>query len=464
MVLGIVGDDQMNTVNSRQSVLCPLRNDKKEIVSLSDRLLLLLFFLWMLSVPFSRYSLTGTLSLDNILALLLPFLALFLRPPAGVEALRGWIVCLIWSAICYLVFATGWTLNFLNAPDLLKQRLFILVRNLLYFVAPLLYLRNRHAFRQVKGVLILLAVIAALSALLAALGWIHLPADRFESSRIGLQWLPKAIGLFSSYGDVAMLYGVTAVLLVSHERAALPWQLGRPLIKLGIGLVLLLGLIGNQSRNVLLTTLVALASYGVIRTLEGNMQARSRQLWLGLLLAAALLLAGLLVAFGQEAVSGISHLGGKGAATTVADRTHSYAQAITLIVREPWLGISLDTYQQWGHLAEFMHNVWLRIMLNGGFVSLLAMLGLLWGALRGLFATGLKPSLEFRRDRAVVASLLCSLVLASQFYPGMTQVWWILLGVVLSFGWLRWQYGSDDQPDDAVATNEVEASTGARNG
>ena len=214
----------------------------------------------------------------------------------------------------------------------------------------------------------------------------------------------------------------------------------------------------------LLTTLVALASYGLIRFLEGNMQSRNRQLWLGLTLAAALLLAGLLVAFGQEAVSGISHLGGKGAATTVADRTHSYAQAITLIVREPWLGISLDTYQQWGQLAEFMHNMWLRIMLNGGFMSLLAMLGLLGGALRGLFNTGRQPSLEFRRDRALLASLLCSLVFASQFYPGMTQVWWILLGVVLSFGGLRWQYVEGARPGNAAGVSGVEAVMGERNG
>ncbi len=430
-----------------------------------NRLLLWPFLLWLLSVAFTRYSLVGTLALDNLLSMLLPFLALFLRPPEGVEALRGWIVCLIWSGVCYLIFATGWTLHFLNAPDLLRQRLFVLVRDLLYFFVPLLYLRNRHAFRQVKGVLILLAVVAALSALLAALGWVHLPAERFESSRIGLEWLPKAIGLFSSYGDVAMLYGVTAVLLVSHDRAALPWQLGRPLVKLGIWLVLLLGLIGNQSRNVLLTTLMALTIYGVIRIFEGNMQSRSRQLWLGLTLAAALLLAGLLVAFGQEAVSGISHLGGKGAATTVSDRTQSYRQAITLIVREPWLGISLDTYQQWGQLAEWMHNMWLKIMLNGGFMSLLAMLGLLWGALRGLLNTRRKLSTEFRRDRAVLASLLCSLVFAAEFYGGMTQVWWILLGVVCSFGWLRWQYDQGGNTGvNAVDTGEFEAVTGERNG
>lgn len=56
MVLGIVGDDQMNTVNSRQSVLCPLRNDKKEIVSLSDRLLLLLFFVDAVSSIFPLFA------------------------------------------------------------------------------------------------------------------------------------------------------------------------------------------------------------------------------------------------------------------------------------------------------------------------------------------------------------------------------------------------------------------------
>ncbi|MCC6528684.1 MAG: O-antigen ligase family protein [Pseudomonadales bacterium] len=455
----------MNKMNNRQSILSPLRNGKKEIISFGDRLLLPLFFLWMLSIPFSRYSLSGTVSLDNFLAMLLPFTAFFLRPPAGFQALRGWVVCLIWTGFCCLVFAAGWTLNFFTSLDILYQRAMLLLKLLVYFFIPILYLRNHHAFRQVKGVLILLTIIAGFSTFLAALGWIQLPVDRFESSRLGLEWLPKAIGLFSSYGDVAMLYGVTAVLLVSHERAALPWQLGRPLVKLGIWLVLLLGLIGNQSRNVLLTTLVALASYGLIRSLESSKQPKSRQLWIGLSLATILLLIGLLVAFGQEAVSGISHLGGKGAAGTAEGRAQSYRQAIGLIAREPWLGISIDTYLQWRQLADFMHNMWLKIMLNGGFMSLLAMLGLLWGALRGLFGTGRKPSLEFQRDRALLASLLFSLVFAAEFYGGMTQVWWILLAVVFSFGWLRWQYDQGENPGrNAVDVGEFEAVTGERNG
>lgn len=401
---------------------------------------MLLFFLWVLSVPFSRYSLVGSYSLDNLLVLLLPLLALFLPAPAGANTLRGWIVCLIWSWICYLIFATGWTLHYFTAPELLKERLFGLIKDVFYFSVPLLYLRNRYAFKRMKGILILLAIMAALSAILASLGVIHLPADRFEASRIGVEWLPKAIGLFSSYGDVAMLYSVTAVLLISHDRAALPWGLGRPIIKLAIWSALLVGLIGNQSRNVLLTTLAAMAIYMAIRILEKEEHAKNRLLLVSFAVAGLLVLLGLVVVFGQDMVSEVSQLGGTGAAGTAKARLGSYQQAIGLIAREPWLGISLETYQTWGPLAEGIHNMWLKIMLNGGFLSLLAMLALLWRALRGVMGTNLGASAEFYRDRAMIAALLASLLLASQFYGGMTSVWWILLGVVISFGWLRWQY------------------------
>ena len=403
------------------------------------------FFLFVLSLPFTRYSLVANYSLDNILALLLPVLAFFLRPPVGAEALRGWIVCLLWSGVCYLIFATGWLLSYFNDPLLLKERLFALVKDLLYFSIPLLYLRSGYAFRQVKGVLILLTAIAALSALLASLGLIHLPADRFESSRIGVEWLPKAIGLFSNYGDVAMLYAVTGVLLISHQRSALPWGLGQPFVKLTIWLTLLLGLVGNQSRNVLVTTLAAMLVYLGLRALEREQRQKNRLLLLSAVVAGALVLLGLVVLFGQAMVDEVSQLGGAGAAGTARARLNSYQQAVQLIAREPWLGITLETYRSWGSLADGIHNMWLKIMLNGGFVSLMAMLALLWGAFRGLRKSGLVASAEFHRDRAVIGSLFIALLLASQFYGAMTSVWWMLLGVVMSFGCLKWQYANEQR-------------------
>ena len=116
-----------------------------------------------------------------------------------------------------------------------------------------------------------------------------------------------------------------------------------------------------------------------------------------------------------------------------------------LIAREPWLGITLDTYRNWGSLADGIHNMWLKIMLNGGFVSLMAMLALLWGAFRGLRKSGLVASPGFHRDRPVIGSLFVALLLASQFYGAMTSVWWMLLGVVMSFGCLKWQYANEQR-------------------
>ena len=53
----------------------------------------------------------------------------------------------------------------------------------------------------------------------------------------------------------------------------------------------------------------------------------------------------------------------------------------------------------------------------------------------------------------VPGDLLFSLVLASQFYPGLSMMWWILLGVVMSFGCLKWQYATEQK---ALAVTAVE--------
>ncbi|HMY97964.1 MAG TPA: O-antigen ligase family protein, partial [Pseudomonadales bacterium] len=181
------------------------------------------------------------------------------------------------------------------------------------------------------------------------------------------------------------------------------------------------------------------------RALEREQRQKNRLLLLSAVVAGALVLLGLVVLFGQAMVDEVSQLGGAGAAGTARARLNSYQQAVQLIAREPWLGITLETYRSWGALADGIHNMWLKIMLNGGFVSLMAMLALLWGALRGLFSIDGKVSVEFHRDRAVIASLLFSLLLASQFYPGLSMIWWMLLGVVMSFGCLKWQYANEQR-------------------
>ena len=224
-------------------------------------LLFVLFVIWVLSLPFQRYSIVSTYSIDNVLAPLICMLAIFLprlRDRSVVSQRIKWLVVIV---ALYVLQGLPHMLHYMGVPDQFWYEGWLLVRSGFYFLAPAMYVRDLRSFRIMKQLIVVITVIGALSAFLVSIGVLHLEVERFSESRIGESWLPKSVGLFSNYGDLSILYGFVVVLLISHGRDELGFGMGTRLGKLIIWCILLLGLVGSQSRNMLFGTLIAMAVY-----------------------------------------------------------------------------------------------------------------------------------------------------------------------------------------------------------
>jgi hypothetical protein len=397
-------------------------------------LVFILFAIWILSIPFQRYSLVKTYSVDNLLAPLLCLVALFLprlrNPYVVSRRIKTMLVVvglygLFWMASLFPVFSLN---------PVLLQRSWLGLRDAFYLFPVLFFVRDRYSFRMLKSLLIIVTMMAAVSALLGSLGWIQLPVERYESSRIDIAWLPKAIGLLSNYGDVAMLYGFTAVLMVSHSREELAFGLSARGGKWLVWLSLLAGVLGSQSRNLVLTVLLALGAYRVFRALS-NAQASTRIAVAGILIAIVISVTAVLGTFGGDIAEAMGHWGGTNAAETADWRLHTYGQALTLIGQNPFTGITSDMYGKWGYLAEVLHNMWLRVLLQGGVLRFFALVGLFWLAAKSGYIN-LGAEGERAHNAALVLASLIAMLLATQFYPGESDIMWVMLGALVSFSWV----------------------------
>lgn len=392
-----------------------------------------IFVFWLLVLPFSRYD-VGPYSIDNYLAPLLCLAAIFLprMRDRSVSVARIKIIFLVIGL--YAIYRLSWIISYINEPDLFWKYAWHSLRSGFYFTVPLLYIRDLRNFRTAKSALVIVTMVAAVSVFMAAVGIVQLEVERFDTSRLGDAWIPKSIGLFSSYGDVAMLYGFTAVILMSHGKGELWLGLGTRFGKLVVWGVLLLGLAGSQSRNMLLTTVIAVSVYWLHRIMQSG--KGNKQLMVGGIVAASSLVGvGMLVVFANDIAEAISSLGGAEAYQTAETRLISFTHGLALILKEPVIGVSLDTYRQWGALVDGIHNMWLNILLKGGLFGFAAMVGLLWIAYRNgkPFASG--P--VYTSEPALIVSSVAAILTATQFYPGQGDVLWVMLSILISFSWVR---------------------------
>lgn len=386
-----------------------------------------LFVLWLLAIPFHRYPVYETYSLDNLMAPVLMLLALFqprLAHGAHQAARMRGLAALV---LIYFLYSLATVLPLMSETSLLMQKSWLALRTGFYFVLPLLFIRDARGFRIVKTTIVIMAMIACISALLAALGMVQFEVTRFAQSRLGMDWLPKSIGLFSSYGDVAILCGLTAVFLVSHKSGELGLFLASKLGKLIVVAVLILGLLGNQSRNIVLSIFAGVGAYWFLGTIRSSRQAATGGL---LVLSAMMVLTAVLLFFSGDIVSGISQVGGEKAEATALGRLDSYRESFRIFSQSPLIGATPDIYRQHAYLVEGVHNMWIKVALRGGMLALffmgtLFLMGFL-GAARALYDE------RTARDARVAGAGIFVLLMATQFYGGLSDTFWVALGFCLS--------------------------------
>lgn len=395
----------------------------------------LFFVAFLLSLPFYRFSIYGSYSLDNLLAPIACVMAVFL-PRLRDSAVRSVRMRMITTVVfLYLLYVVAGLVTVLDNSELFWTRSWQGLRDGFYVLAPLLYIRDRWSWDMTKVLIIFCALSAAVSVFLVSVGIIHLELERFEDSRVGVEWLPKSIGFFSSYGDVAMLYGFSVVVLLSHKSKELCCGFSRLWFRVLAAMVLFMGVAGTQSRNVVLSTLAAIATYYFLVRFRA-VAANKRTLMIILAMIGVILMSGVLIIFGGDLATDVSEWGGKNAFQTAQTRLSSYQQAIDLFVAEPAFGVSQATYAIWGGLVDGIHNMWLRILLQRGILGFLAMAALVVVATRwGLLALSTKSTLYDREAQLALAGLV-AIVVAVEFYGGLSDTFRIMLSVALSSCWV----------------------------
>ncbi|MBU2678312.1 MAG: hypothetical protein KJP16_14680 [Gammaproteobacteria bacterium] len=334
------------------------------------------------------------------------------------------------SFILIAVFTFGIVISYLSATDLFIGKGYLTLRRCLYMVLPLLFIRDLKMLGRVNSAIVIIAVIGALTGLLASLGIISPVVQRISDTRIGLETLPKAVGLFSNYGDVAMLTCYTMLMVIAIPRQRFLFGYGMLLVKLIVVACLVVGFLGLQSRNILLTTIMGILAYFALRFVYKR--PPMLRVVAGAALAAIAItgLVGVSV-FSSELIELLKNWGGRSASASAAARLYQYEAALSVMNESLISGVDLETYRRVGYILDGIHNMWLYLMVQGGMISVMAMITLILRALIGALRN-VQGAAEIQPEAYAGAALVFGMLVATMFYAGAGEVYWFLLGVVTS--------------------------------
>ncbi|MES9858159.1 MAG: O-antigen ligase family protein [Sedimenticola sp.] len=321
---------------------------------------------------------------------------------------------------------------YVGADDFFRGHLFGLLKILGYFFLPVFFISNIKILKNSLSVLVMGAIIGSVTVAMAAFGVVEFTVARYETSRVGVDWLPKSVGLISNYGDMAILTALFFLTMFVSKKYYYYFFLKNIPIKIVVSSVILLGIVSAQSRNVVLSSLIGIfilfflgrKDFSVINKEKIIMQTLT-------MFVLALPVVVLAMLFSAEIISFIGNIGGKIASANVDVRLSSYEQGWKLFLKHPIFGIGAEGYIKNRFLIEQIHNIWFGILLKGGLLSLTFFLLILFNAFGGiarhLCAPGQGP------EGKVLFALLFAILSASLYYPGHNSLlFWTVLGVITS--------------------------------
>lgn len=298
-----------------------------------------------------------------------------------------------------------------------------------YFLIPLLCVRTMDHFHRSGWIMTWIAVAGCVSAFLVSVGLLTLPVERFEASRLGVDTLRKAVGLFPSYGDLAqfLAFAVLWVIVAPgvNDRKGLFLRAMRFVVAASV----ILGVLGAQSRNVVLSLLVALAALWLLRHLQRVGHRARSAVALGLT-GAVLILGGTVAFFAMDIIGMLAGVGGDFARNTANARLEQYRVAWEIVSVSPIFGADTATYLRMGEFIEGIHNIWLRLAAHGGLLAVLVMLLLLTKVYLG-FRQAARVAAK-SEETLVVTGYFTALLVSTLFYVGMGEMFWALLGVAVA--------------------------------
>lgn len=383
-----------------------------------------LFSLWLCSLPFYLYSLVGSLSLDNLLVPFLFVLLLFrfLFVPGSMK--RWKIKIILVAGVLFGIYACGRLFSVVERPEYFWFTAEIILKQFLYFILPILYIDTHSDLMYVSKIIVLVAIVGIFSALLASLGIVEFPVERFAESRIGMPSLKKAIGLFPNFGDMALLGSFSFLFLYVIGYRDKDNKLSFQLLKYAVTLFLLAGYLGAQSRNMYLT-LVCGILFAIYFRIALNQNTAVKILLSNFVILGCIFIVALFTFLEVSALESLKGFGGtKEAAATVDARLEQYNLAWHIFKTNPYFGHAINILD-----AKIeIHNIWLKLMALGGIVSTTAVVAMFLVPFTSLFRHNY--SRIFRNERIFALTQLVCVFVAAEFYGAMTYIFLVVLGIL----------------------------------
>jgi len=384
-----------------------------------------LFYVWLLLLPLSWViaAYLPIIAPDKLLAPLLLLLGLVVT----VRAPRFQTNRVIFYALMATALLVVKNISFVKSGAIYATLMWNDAIRLGYFLIPLLCIQNIRQFRKSAWIVVLIAMAGCISAFLVSVGLLTLPIERFEASRLDVEVLRKAVGLFPSYGDLAQYIAFAALWVIATPGADEKKRFKIRAMRYIVTLSILIGVLGTQSRNIVLSLVVAAIIYWVFNRIQ-RAKKKFRSNVSMFITSISLIFISILGFFAIDLIRALSGVGGDYAANTANARLEQYGIAWDIISSSPVLGANLSTYQRMGTFIEGIHNIWLRLAAHGGILSVLILATLL-----------AKIFLDIRRashidvkakDALVATGYFSALVVATMFYVGMEEMFWALLGIV----------------------------------
>ena len=386
-----------------------------------------LFFVWLLLLPFNYLTKIASVSADKIMAPVLIILWLFFLPkPSHRRELQIFVFLFL-----FLLYILATTYKLMGSGTVFFDQIW---RNLVfmgYYALPLLYIRDLNYFKKMHSYIIVFTLLATLSAFCAAIGVITLPKQKFATSRVGFEEIPKALGFLGSYGDIALGCSLTSLYTFFASSKEYLFGMGGAVVRSFVVLSVMMGLIACQSRNMLLSICVSLAAYlGLSFASKGPRQLR--QIRVSAFFAFLLMVSAFTVYFSTEIVALVSAIGGERALGTAAGRIESFKLAWEMFSENILTGVDIGVYRGEGLVFERLHNMWLGVALKGGLPAVLLLLLLFFVPLS--YAIKSMGGMAVEKESVIVAAFMSSMFFAVNFYVAFSSTYmWFFLGYATSF-------------------------------
>ncbi len=393
------------------------------------RITFIFFSIWFLILPFSAissmyFSVAG-LAVDKFIApaLMLIWLGLLLIGKYKLEKYKMLLLLYVFSF--FVIRNISFMDNFTIFSELIWRDMILFG----YFALPMLFVNNLKRVDFSARLISVNAVVACGSAFLVAMSIIVLPYERFSESRIGYEGIQKSIGVIGSYGDVTQLAAFFLILGLFMPNKL--WPLSKKAqwhIKFTVLIIVIMGLIGNQSRSYLLSLVFAYVAV-IFFSYRSKKQASSTFIDILSALAVVVLLP-VIVFVVSDIVSMLSGMGGREAIGSATARLEQYKAAFSLIREYPLFGITSEFYIRNPDFAHGVHNLWLGQLTRGGIVATLLLIILLISILKK--SIGLFRNSNIAGYAKVLTGYMVAVFISTLFYPADTDIFWALLGMCTS--------------------------------